>query len=81
MSTAQHRAAAHIAAVLAEGHSITLVSNGFSDGRDAIVTAFGVGPTRELDPATAALAQSYRRDRGPDDSALVAELIRRGMVE
>jgi len=81
MSTAKERAAAHITAVLAEGHSITLVRNGFSDGRDAIVTAFGVGPTHDLDADTAALAQSYRRDRGPDDSALVAELISRGMVE
>jgi len=81
MSTAQQLAAARIAAVLAEGHSITLVRDGFRDGRDAIVIAFDVGPTFELDPATAALAQSYRRDRGPDDSALVTELIRRGMVE
>lgn len=81
MSTAQQRAAAHIAAVVAAGHSILLMRNAFSDGKDGIVTSFDVSQPHPLDPATEALAVSYSRDRKADNRALVAELIRRGWVQ
>ncbi|WEK51577.1 MAG: hypothetical protein P0Y66_06195 [Candidatus Kaistia colombiensis] len=81
MSTAQERAAAHIEAVLAAGHAIALVRNAFRDGKDGVMTTFDASPPFELDPETAALADSYSRDRKADNRALRAELIRRGWVQ
>ncbi|WEK50962.1 MAG: hypothetical protein P0Y66_02480 [Candidatus Kaistia colombiensis] len=81
MSTAKERAAAHIEAVIAAGQSIALVPGRGRDGRDGIMTSFYRSVPRPLDPETAALADSYSRDRKADNRALVAELIRRGWVQ
>jgi hypothetical protein len=81
MSTAKQRAAAHVAAVIAAGYSISLVRNAFSDGKNGVKTIFDQSPPFTLDEATAALADSYSRHRKADNRALVAELMARGWVE
>lgn len=81
MSTAQERAAAHIDATDAEGHSMLLVPSAFQGGKDGVVTMFDTNAPRAIDAPTAALADSYRHDSKRDRAALRAELMRRGWVK
>lgn len=81
MSTAQERAAAAIAVIVAEGHSIVLVRSAYRDGTDGVMTMFSIDQPRVVDAATAALAASYQPDNDEDRAALKAELIARGWVQ
>lgn len=81
MSTARQRAAAHIDATIAAGHSIVLHRARFRDGSDGFLTMWSTGPKGELPPATAALADTFDMDKKREREALVRELIRRGLVE
>lgn len=81
MSTARERAAAHIDATTAAGHSMSLHLGFWPDGAPGFLTAFHTGPRFELPGTIAALADAFDRDRKADKAALAAELIRRGMVQ
>lgn len=80
MSTAQQRAAAHVAAVVAAGHSIAFVPGAGKEGKDGVVTSFDVSEPHQISPETEALSNSFRHGVKADNRALVAELIRRGWV-
>ncbi|WP_029074492.1 hypothetical protein [Kaistia adipata] len=81
MSTARARAAAYIDATTAAGHSMSLHLGFWPDGAPGFLTAFHTGPKFEPPATTAALADTFDRDRKADRKALKAELIRRGMVQ
>lgn len=81
MSTAQERAAARIAAIIAEGHSITLVRAAYRDGRDGVFTEFHVARPEPIDVRTAALAAEFQHGDAEDRAALKVELISRGWVQ
>lgn len=80
MSTAKQRAAAHVAAVVAAGHSIAFVPGAGRAGRGGVVTTLDVSEPHPLSPETEALSNSFRHGVRADNRALVAELIQRGWV-